>query len=281
MVRPTRPKRTLVFCHANSFPAGTYGVLFEAWRQAGWRVLAPEKLGHDAAYPITNGWRRLRDELIAYIERETGPEPLSPVALVGHSMGGYMSLLVASRKPALVSAVVLLDAPIVSGWRVPAFGLLKASGLIHRGGPGKASARRREHWPTPEAARKHFADKPMFARWDPRVLHDYLHHGFAPGGQGGVTLAFRRDAETRIYNTLPHDVPALLKRHPLRCPVSYVAGRRSAENLQLGLDYVRGLAGPRWQWMQGSHLFPMEKPEETAAAVLAMLAPAAKPAHAD
>jgi hypothetical protein len=33
MVRPARPKRILVFCHANSFPGGTYGVLFEAWRQ--------------------------------------------------------------------------------------------------------------------------------------------------------------------------------------------------------------------------------------------------------
>ncbi len=270
--RSTKAHRTLVFCHANSFPAGTYGVLFEAWRRAGWRVLAPEKLGHDPAYPVTNGWRHLREELVAFIEREAGGQP---VALVGHSMGGYMSLLVASRKPALVSGVVLLDAPIVSGWRSPAFGLLKMSGLIHRGGPGRASARRREHWPSFEAVREHFAGKPLFARWDPRVLDDYLRHGFVAepdGDEGGVTLAFQRDIETRIYNTLPHHVPALLKRHPLRCPVAFIAGKRSAENRQLGLDFVRRLAGPRWRWMEGSHLFPMERPEETAAAVLALLA---------
>lgn len=281
--------RTLVFCHANSFPAGTYGVLFEAWRRAGWRVLAPDKLGHDPAHPVSNGWRHLRDELIAFIEREAGGQP---VALVGHSMGGYLSLLVASRKPALVSSVVLLDAPIVSGWRAPAFGLLKMSGLIRRGGPGKASARRRQHWPSLAAAREHFAGKPLFARWDARVLEDYLRHGFVraeaggehdgPGaivgaagidGTGGITLAFKRDIETRIYNTLPHHVPALLQRHPLRCPVSFIAGKRSAENRQLGLEFVRRLAGPRWKWMEGSHLFPMERPEETAAAVLALLAP--------
>lgn len=270
--RSTKARQTLVFCHANSFPAGTYGVLFDAWRRAGWRLLAPEKLGHDPAYPVTNGWRHLRDELVAYIEREAGGQP---VALVGHSMGGYMSLLVASRKPALVSGVVLLDAPIVSGWRAPAFGLLKMSGLIHRGGPGRASARRREHWPSVEAVREHFAGKPLFARWDPRVLDDYLRHGFVPetgGDGGGVTLAFQRDIETRIYNTLPHHVPALLRRHPLRCPVGFIAGKRSAENRQLGLDFVRRLAGPRWRWMEGSHLFPMERPEETAAAVLALLA---------
>lgn len=268
--RSTKASRTIVFCHANSFPASTYGVLFEAWRRAGWRVLAPEKLGHDPAHPVTNGWRHLRDELVAFIEREAGGQP---VALVGHSMGGYMSLLVASRRPALVSGVVLLDAPIVSGWRAPAFGLLKLSGLIHRGGPGKASARRREHWPSPEAVREHFVGKPLFARWDPRVLEHYLRHGFVPDPTGGgVTLAFKRDVETRIYNTLPHHVPALLKRHPLRCPVGFIAGKRSTENRQLGLDFVRRLAGPRWKWMEGSHLFPMERPEETAAAVLAMLA---------
>ena len=288
--------RTLVFCHANSFTAGTYSVLFEAWRKAGWRVLAPEKLGHDPAYPVSNGWRHLRDELLHFIEREAGA---GPVALVGHSMGGYLSLLAASRRPALVNAVVLLDAPIVSGWRAPAFGLLKMSGLMGRGGPGKASARRRVHWPSLQAAREHFASKPAFARWDTRMLADYLRHGFMPDTSGasdagdagdagdaaassgsshaaaGVTLAFNRETETRIYNTLPHDVPALLKRHPLRCPVGYIGSKRSAESRQLGIDFVRRLAGPRWKWMEGSHLFPMERPEETAAAVLALLAPTA------
>jgi len=283
--------RTLVFCHANSFPAGTYGVLFEAWRQAGWRVLAPDKLGHDPAYPVTSGWRHLRDELLAFIEREAGSQGGGPVAgpvtLVGHSMGGYISLLAASRRPALVENVVLLDAPIVSGWRSPAFGLLKMSGLIHRGGPGKASARRREHWPSLEAAHEHFAGKAAFARWDARVLGDYVRHGFVADvregegqGQGdsaGVTLAFKREVETRIYNTLPHDVQAVLRRHPLRCPVSFIAGTRSAEGRQLGFAFVRRLAGPRWRWVEGSHLFPMEKPQETAATVLTLLGAPAEP----
>ena len=293
--------RTLVFCHANSFPAGTYSVLFEAWRRAGWRVLAPPKLGHDPAYAVTSGWRRLRDEVLATIESEAASKGSRPVALVGHSMGGHISLLAASRKPALVSSVVLLDSPVVSGWRAPAFGLLKLSGLIRRGGPGKASARRREHWASIGAAREHFAAKPLFARWDPRVLDDYLRHGFVAdgsagggessgggggnGGSGGssgnggnsgigsgsVRLAFEREVETRIYNTLPHDLPALLRRHPVRCPVSYVAGKRSAESRQLGLAFVRRLAATRWRWVEGTHLFPMERPDETAAAVLALL----------
>ena len=122
---PSHPARgTIVFCHANGFPAGTYGALFEAWRAVGWRVLAPEKFGHDPAFAVTSGWPRLRDELLAFIEREA---PGETVALVGHSMGGYLSLLAASRKPAVASAVVLLDAPIVAGWRAHAFRALKVT----------------------------------------------------------------------------------------------------------------------------------------------------------
>jgi pimeloyl-ACP methyl ester carboxylesterase len=263
-----RQRPTIVFAHANGFPAGTYGVLFGAWRAAGWRVLAPAKFGHDPAFPVSSGWPHLRDELLAFIEREARG---GPVALVGHSMGGYLSLLAACRQPNAVTAVVLLDAPIVAGWRAHTFRMLKGSGLIRRAGPGKISARRRMHWPSVQAVREHFEPKRAFALWDRRVFDDYLRHGFEPDPAGGVQLAFHRDVETRIYNTLPHHLQELLRRHPLHCPAAYVGGTRSVENRQLGLSFVRRLAGERWRWIEGTHLFPMEKPDETAAAVLELL----------
>jgi hypothetical protein len=72
-----------------------------------------------------------------------------------------------------------------------------------------------------------------------------------------VRLAFRREVETRIYNTLPHHLGALLHRHPPRCPVAFIGGTQSAD--------------------EGSHLFPMERPDETAAVVLGLL-PSPEPA---
>ena len=60
--RLERPK-TLVFSHANGFPAGTYRRLFDRWRAAGWRVEAIERIGHHPDYPVTGNWPRLRDEL--------------------------------------------------------------------------------------------------------------------------------------------------------------------------------------------------------------------------
>ncbi len=61
-------KPTLVFSHANGFPAGSYRKLFDAWTHAGWRMLAPPQFGHDAAYPVVSNWRPTRDELIRFIE---------------------------------------------------------------------------------------------------------------------------------------------------------------------------------------------------------------------
>jgi pimeloyl-ACP methyl ester carboxylesterase len=258
--------KSIVFSHANGFPAGTYRVLFEAWRAAGFTVHAVEKLGHSAEHPVSSNWPHMRDELIQFIEGATN----GPVWLVGHSLGGMLNLLAASKRPALAAGVVLLDAPVISGWRAHSLRVLKATGVFARVSPGKVSKRRRREWPTREAVLAHFAAKAAFARWDRRVLADYVASGFEEV-DGRTVLAFRRDIETRIYNTLPHHVGEVLKRHPLRCPVAFVAGRQSREVRQGGLAASRALAGEHFEWIEGSHLFPMEHPEQTAALVLRMI----------
>lgn len=260
---------TILFVHANGFPAGTYSMLFDAWRAKGWRVLAPPRLGHDPAYPVRSNWGPTRDELIAFIEREA---PGERVHLVGHSLGGFASLLVACKRPDLVAALVMIDSPLITGWRAHSVQVMKLTGLMLRGSPAKLSRVRRYQWASSDEALKHFAAKRLFARWHPQVLRDYVAHGIVPAADGeGVTLAFDREIETRFYCTLPHHLGTLLRRHPPRCPVSYLGGTQSAEMRQAGMAATLAVVGPRVQWIEGSHLFPMEKPKETAAAVLRAL----------
>lgn len=261
--------KTLVFCHANGFPGGTYRVLFERWRAAGWHVLAPDRFGHDPRYPVTSNWPHLRDELVDYIRVHAAGRP---VWLVGHSLGGYLSMLTACLRPDLVSGTLLIDSPVLGGWRAHSLQVLKATRMVGRVSPGKVSKTRRMHWPSAEAALAHFAAKSAFARWHPPVLADYIASGTEPAPGGGVQLAFRREIETRIYNTLPHHFDRVLHRHPPHGPVRFLGGTQSAEVRQVGLALTRAVTRGQLRWLDGTHLFPMEHPLATADAVLEELA---------
>jgi pimeloyl-ACP methyl ester carboxylesterase len=252
----------LVFSHANGFPAGTYRLLLDHLRAGGWRVLAVPKFGHDARFPVTSNWPHLRDQLIQFIEAQDA----GPAYLVGHSLGGYLSLLAAARRPELALGVVLLDSPLLPAWmgRVVQFG--KTFGVGERFSPAAVSRRRRHQWPSADAAHAHFAAKPAFARWADGVLADYLACGLEADAQG-VHLSFERDIETRIYNTLPHHVPRLLRTHPLRCPVAFIGARDSEELRRVGSSTTRRLVHGRFTMLDGTHLFPMESPQATAAAI--------------
>lgn len=256
----------IVFSHANGFPAGTYRRLFEHWRAAGHSVHAVEKFGHDPAYPVTGNWPHLRDELLHFTERAT----TAPVVFVGHSLGGYLSVLAAAKRPDLACGVLLLDSPVISGWKARALQIAKATGLGERYSPGRVSRRRRQHWPDAEAAFAHFAAKPAFARWAPEVLRDYIAAGTEPHA-GQHRLAFDREVETAIYLTLPHHIPRVLRAHPLACPMAFLGGTASAEVRQVGLRTTERLTAGHLRWIEGGHLFPMERPDETAATVLEML----------
>jgi pimeloyl-ACP methyl ester carboxylesterase len=180
-------------------------------------------------------------------------------------------VLVACKRPDLARGVVLLDSPIIAGWRAHSLQVAKATGLMPRITPGRVSQTRRQSWPSLAAAREHFAKKAAFARWDPRVLEAYVKSGFVRRG-GQTVLAFDRDIETQIYNTLPHHMPRVLRRHPLRCPLAFIGGQQSAESRQAGVETTRRLAGERFVWIEGTHLFPMEHPDAAAGEVLRLLA---------
>ncbi len=262
---------TLIFSHGNSFPASTYGVMLGSLRQRGFTVHAIEKYGHDPDYPVSDNWPHLVRQLADFARAHTaagGPPPW----LVGHSLGGILSLMCAARHPELARGVVLLDSPVVSGWRARGLGLAKrAPALMQRFSPSQVARRRRNEWADREAVFEHFRKKKVFAAWDPQVLHDYVDHGTLDA-DGRWRLAFDPAIESQIYDTLPHRIESLLRRHPLKCPLAFVGGLQSAELRQVGgIEGTRRIARGRVMMIDGTHLFPMEKPLAAAAAVEASL----------
>ena len=263
----------IIFSHANSFPASTYGVLFKSLRARGFSVRAPEKFGHDPAYPVTSNWPHLVQQLADFAAPEIERHG-QPAWLVGHSLGGFLSLMCAARHPALgghgVKGVLLLDSPVLGGWRARALELAKRTQLVGSISPGKISRKRRNAWPDALTAFDHFAHKKAFARWDPQVLRDYIEHG-THDADGQRVLSFDRNVETAIYNSLPHKLDSLLKRHPLKCPAAFIGGTHSAEMRQAGMELTQQVVKGRVMMLDGSHLIPMEKPLATAAAIEATL----------
>ncbi|SDD23119.1 Pimeloyl-ACP methyl ester carboxylesterase [Cupriavidus sp. YR651] len=254
----------LLFSHANGFPVRTYRKLFGALEDE-FEIHAVERFGHDPKYPVTREWPHLVDELLGQLDR-AGREGADPrqVWLVGHSLGGFLSLMASLRRPARVRGVVMLDSPIIAGWRAS---LLRASqifGLDEKPGPAAVTKKRRTHWPDAEAVWSHFQSKKNFAIWDPEVLRDYTEHGTEPTGRAAERkLRFDREVEYQIYRTLPTSLGRKVARgSPV--PVGFIAGTRSREVRQAGLGATRRLVGERLRFIEGGHLYPMEKPLETA-----------------
>ncbi len=259
-------KDILHFSHANGFPASTYRTIFAELADE-YEIRHLERIGHDRRFPVTRDWPHLVDELLESVGRQYE----RPVWLVGHSLGGYLSLMAALKKPQWVRGVVMIDSPVIAGWRSSVLRVSQWTGLDDRLSPAAATRKRRRKWASRDEAWRHFREKPAFARWDPRMLADYVDHGIPQTDPSGERrLAFEREIEYMIYRTLPHTLGARLA-HGAPVPVGLLAGTRSREVRQVGLDATRRVTHGRIEWLEGSHLFPMERPLETARALQRML----------
>lgn len=257
-------KPQLHFSHANSYPAGTYRQYF-ALLSADYEVQAMDMHAHNPAYPAHQGWQVLAEELIADLTARY----TAPVILVGHSLGGMLSLIVGKVRPDLVRCVVMLDSPVVAGWRALLLRVLGKSALAMRFSPARFSVRRRNHWPDAEAAYQHFAAKDLFRIWAPGVLRDYIDSGLVPH-EHGMQLRFTREIETDVYRTLPHYIGRLLA-DGFPVPIGFIGGVDSVESRQAGLDATRRLVGQYFRQLSGGHLFPMESPTLAAEATHQMI----------
>lgn len=264
---PARPspglRDHLVFSHANGFPGPVYRELFEAW-DGRFEVSAIERFGHAPAYPVGPRWPGLARQLLDHVGERV--DPRARLWLVGHSLGGYVSLLAAAELGRRVAGVVLLDSPLIAGFGAHVVRYGRRTGFDRYLMPLQQTQRRRRSWPDVEAVHAHFAAKPAFARWEPRTLRHYAEAGTVPSPDGGRVLLFDHEVELAIYRSLP-TMTVVSAASRAAAPVGFLAGTRSREVRQIGLRATRALVRERLRWIEGGHLFPMERPRETARAV--------------
>ena len=247
----------LHFSHANGFPAACYRKFF-SYLEPDFRIGSINCIGHDPAYPVTDGWPHLVAQLIDHLSAHGR----APVVGVGHSLGGYLTFMAAVQRPELFKCIVLLDAPIIGYFQGTAFGMLKRLGLADRITPARATRERRRDWPSVEDMVAHFRRRKIFRHFDPDCLRDYATLG-TERVAGGVRLLFDPEIEYSIYRSMPHDLVYYCSR--LKVPGGFIGGRHSNVLRQVGLAHTR--RSFRVKRIEGGHLFPLERPQAAAEAV--------------
>ena len=250
----TKPK--IHFAHANGFPAKTYAKLF-SFLSNDFEIGFLERHAHNPKFPVSDNWRFLKDELRETIEKNYTEKIIG----VGHSLGGVLHFLVAVENPELYSQIILLDAPVIS--RLSSHGLrfLKLTKMIDRYSPSQMTRFRRNLWKSKAEVFEHFSQKPKFAAFDKDVLRDYVEHGTICT-EKGFELFFAPKTEAQIYRTIPHNLPNF--RGKLKIPAAYIGGTHSKEGKLARLSFMKKHFPIDFYQIEGSHLFPLEKPQLTA-----------------
>ena len=252
------PSEHLVFMHANGFPPGTYASLLDALKPLG-RISTVEHrpLWQEKA-PTFLSWEGYAEDAIATLRREFS----GPVWLVGHSMGGAISLLIARKAPELVKGVVALDPVTINSpfltWSRLAFRLWPNKPRMIQGALGRP-----HHFESHDAAFEFYRGKRAFSGIADKELKDYVIAAHAPTEQG-VTLRFSGEWEACVYRSPPSLWSTLSK---LTMPIHILGGNSSYVVTPTVAARLRGYDNLCVEMMDAGHLLPMEKPIETAAFV--------------
>lgn len=248
----------LVFLHANGFPPATYLSFLDALKPLARISTLEHRPLWQANAPKFLSWDVYAQDAIETLRREVS----APVWLVGHSMGGAISMLIARRAGELVKGVIALDPVTISA------PFLAWSRLAFRLWPNRprmiqAALNRPHHFDSHDAAFCFYRDKRAFAGIDDKELMDYVMAAHTPSGKG-VTLRFSGEWEACVYRS-PPSLWSKLGR--LTVPVHILGGRSSYVLTSSVVQRLRGYSNLEVTMMDAGHLLPMEKPAETAAYV--------------
>jgi pimeloyl-ACP methyl ester carboxylesterase len=261
----------LHLAHANGFPPGTYRKLIERLKTRH-HVFTLRSRG---LVPGTDP-RSLRDweDMADDLARALRARGLEGVVGVGHSMGGVATLLASVKNPGLFRAVVALDPVLFTGTRQLAIQALTLLGMRSRVPPASLARRRRETWGSREEAATSYRKKPLFRRFDPECFQDYITQGLTEVPGGGFRLTIPTAWEARIFETSPRGVWRKLRS--VKVPTLVLRGSDSDTLLPEALARAgRTIPGARAEELPGTHLFPLEHPEECGQRLLTFLEEAA------
>lgn len=256
------------------------------------RVFAIDARGHGDsridATPTDPHWTQFIDDLAEVARQVAHATGTERIALgVGSSFGGIITAAAeattaadaamggetpATGEPAdgsLFERIVLLDPPIHPSAQLLAdLEIDVPISANRRVDIVEQTLRRRWVWPSRQAARAAWQDKPLFASWDPRAFDLYLNEGMRDRSDGQVELKCHPTVEAYIFATTGGLGP--LDYAPrVSVPVALV----HAGNGFFDIAVHRAVAGsfPRGELhsLPAGHMLPLEAPQAVADWLLA------------
>ena len=270
-------KPLIHFAHANGIPSAVYEKIFAALRDevgGSFDVVTLPLIGVDPRFPVNNHWTNLRDQLIDSIQRQSvdAEGNRRPVIALGHSLGGLLSYMAAYKVPELMSGLVMLDPPLINGLYSLGMHLAKtfAPTAYDKRTPAALSSRRRDHWESREQAAEKLRGRGLFSTFDQDCFDAYIRYGLKDAPDGGVTLTIPKSVEVKIFQTNPSWF-WLSPRHAPKVPAHMIAG---CDSQFYGRGFPQRLQrqqGIPYTLSEGGHMFPLERPLETAAMIKAVI----------
>jgi pimeloyl-ACP methyl ester carboxylesterase len=254
----------LLLCHATGFH-GLAWLPVAAVLSDRFHCVSFDARGHGCSGKAPDGhyeWDGFARDVLAVVDGLGLERPWG----AGHSCGGAMLLLAEEARPGTFAALYCYE-PVVSP-RLFDAEPAPANSMAER------TRRRREVFPTREAALANYRDKAPFTSFDPGALRAYVEHGFEDLPDGGVRLRCRREDEARVYEMSVHH-GAFDRLDEVSCPVALVCG---AVLPHFGPDdlgaLAERLAAATTEVLAGAgHFGPMERPAEVARSTMRAFEP--------
>ena len=262
MTNSTKP--LIHFAHANGVPSKVYQKLFDALSDD-YDIINVAMIGPDKRYPITQHWPHLVNQLVDSIVQQSQGRP---VIGLGHSLGAVLTFMAAQQRPELFSQVIMLDPPFIVGKQSLFLHLAKIfhAKTVDKFTPAGLSARRRDHWASREEAAELLRPKGFYRDFDADCFQAYIEHALTDDPvRGGVSLSIPKDDEVAIFRTNPSWWWLPMARPKIE--IDLLVGDQSPflkHGFPQGCQKKLGIP---YHLSPGAHMFPLEPPLETVAAI--------------
>lgn len=259
----------LLFAHATGFHGQVWRPVAAELADA-FHSFTFDERGHGDTPPSPDGqsWLGFARDALAVVDGLGVDRPFA----AGHSAGGSALLLAELERPGTFRALWCFE-PILPPAPPPGTTFPSNANPLAVG-----ARRRREVFPSRDAAFENYAGKAPFSVLAPEALRAYVDHGFEDLDDGTVRLKCRGEVEAATYEMAArHGAGERLSE--ITCPVTFVSGGRT--DTPFGDPLLRRLAeslpdGRVEVFDELGHFGPLQDPAAIAASIRRAFLPAAQ-----